>query len=153
MLHQALSSDNGTPGLSALEQESMMKFFIGPDGNEIYQGDTVGGVPAFTYESIMSRINTQRGRQPWRPDYGADFPSCVRRADPLRAVTDEVAAVLGGELLLDRSVETTQNDATGMIDVKIEEFAESGNWALTFSIDLTDGAVVDFPQCVVDGKR
>ena len=50
-----------------------MRHDIGPDGNDIFENDTIGGVPAFTYMKIASRLRTQKGRRLMDPDYGADF--------------------------------------------------------------------------------
>ena len=127
-----------------------MRREIGPDGNDIFENDTVGGVPAFIYMSIASRINTQRGREFMRPDYGADFSSCVSEDEPLDAVRSEVLRALGDDIGC--SVAASENLDTNTVDIELSEDAESGDWSVNFGIDLEDGSVVNFPPFVVDGR-
>ena len=129
-----------------------MRRDIGPDGNDIFEYDTVGGVPAFTYMSIASRILTQKGRQRMRPDYGADFLSCVSQDDPLNAICSEVSSALGDDLKW--NMEATQNLDDNTAEVELSGWTESGdNWSLTFGVDLNDGSVTNFPPFVVDGRE
>ena len=127
-----------------------MRREVGPDGNYIFENDTVGGVPAFIYTSISSRINTQRGRGIMRPDYGADFLSCVGQDDPLDAVRSEVLRALGDDIGC--SVAATENLDTNTVDIELSGDAESGDWSMNFGIALEDGSVAYFPDFVVDGR-
>ena len=44
-----------------------MRRGMGPDGNDIFESDTISGVPAFTYRSLASRLRTQKGRALMNP--------------------------------------------------------------------------------------
>ena len=129
-----------------------MRRSIGPDGNDIFEYDTVGGVPAFIYMTIASRILTQRGRQLMRPDYGADFLSCIGQDDPWEAICSEVSSALGGDLNL--NTEATQSLDDNTVEVRLYGWSRSGDdWSLTFGVSLVDGSVVNFPPPDVDGRE
>ena len=125
-----------------------MRRDIGPDGNDIFENDTVGGVPAFTYISIASRLCTQKGREPFKPDYGADFPSCVGKDDPESAVCSEIESALGGVLY--SGVLASTNSEANTIDIEI--FGGPEDWSMKLGISLEDGSVLNFPPFVVDGR-
>ena len=128
-----------------------MRRAIGPNGNDIFEYDTVGGVPVFIYISIASRINTKKGRQLMRPDYGTDFLSCVGQDEPLDAVISEVSDALGENFSW--SAEAIENLDTNTVDVELSGVDESGEWSLNFSVNLSDGSVVNFPPFVVDERQ
>ena len=125
-----------------------MRRDMGPDGNDIFESDTISGVPAFTYRSLASRLRTQKGRALMNPDYGSDFLSCLGNDDPERAVCSEIERVLGG-VLYSGVLASTNLDAN-TIDVEISGGPEG--WSLGFSISREDGSVVTFPPDVVDGR-
>ena len=125
-----------------------MRRDIGPDGNDIFETDTVGGVPAFTYMSVASRLGTQKGRQLMRPDYGADFLSYLGEDDPASSVRSEIGRAL--EDVLYSEVLASANLDANTIDVEIS--GEPEGWTIAFSISCEDGSVVNFPPFDVDGR-
>ena len=125
-----------------------MRRQVGPDGNDIFENDTVGGVPAFTYVGIASRLHTRKGREPFKPDYGADFPSSVGKDDPQSAVRSEIERAL--EDVPYSEVSTATNFDANAIDIEISGGPEG--WTMKFGISLEDGSLVNFPPFVVDGK-
>ena len=44
-----------------------MRRDIGPDGNDIFENDTIGGVPAFTYMKIASRLRYSERQKAYGP--------------------------------------------------------------------------------------
>ena len=125
-----------------------MRRQVGPDGNDIFENDTVGGVPAFTYVGIASRLHTEKGREPFEPDYGADFPSSVGKDDPQSAVCSEIERALEGVPYAE--VLTSTNFDANTIDIEISGGPEG--WTMKFGISLEDGSLVNFPPFVVDEK-
>ena len=124
---------------------------MGPNGNDFFEYDTVGGVPVFTHISIASRICTPKGKRLERPGYGTDFSWCARQDDPWDAVCSEASRALGADFQWD--MVCTQDVDANAVDVEMSGRTESGdNWSLTFRVNLTDGTVVDFPPFVVDGR-
>ena len=125
-----------------------MRREVGPDGNDIFENDTVGGVPAFTYMGIASRINTQKGRAPFEPDYGSDFPSSLGKDDPQSAVRSEIERALNDVSYSE--VLTSANFDANKIDIEISGGPEG--WTMKFAISLEDGSIINFPPFVVDEK-
>ena len=128
-----------------------MKRIVGPDGNDVFENDTIGGVPAFVYMDIASRLHTQRGREPFNPEYGTDFPSCLETDNPSDSVRSEVIRAL--EDVPYTEVSTSINSETNTINVEISGDGESGNWTMAFGINREDGSIADFPQSTVDGRH
>ena len=128
-----------------------MKRIVGPDGNDVFENDTIGGVPAFAYMDMGSRLGTQRGREPFQPEHGADFRSCLETDNPADAVRSEVIRTL--EDVPYTGVSTSMNSDANTIDVEISGDAESGNWTMAFSINREDGSIAGFPPYIVDGRH
>ena len=123
---------------------------VGPDGNNLYEEDTIGGVPAYIYMEAGYKINTQRGFEPFDPNYDTDFPSCVSQDNPAEAIRTELLRSLGNSLKW--NVVTNENTDNNTVDVKIYEDAETSDWSINFSINLRDGSVENFPPSTVDGR-
>ena len=123
---------------------------VGPDGNDLSGKDTINGVPAGTLTEVATRLLTLRGREPLRPDYGADFSSCASHDNPAEAVRDEVLRALGESI--DCGVSAKVNADANMVDVEMREMREDGEsngWSIEFNISLEDGLVGNLSSSVV----
>ncbi len=126
-----------------------MRRQVGPGGNDIFENDTVGGVPAFAYMGIASRLHTGKGREAFEPDYGVDFPPSVGKDDPQSAVSSEIERALKGVPYSE--VLTSTNVDANTIDIEISGGPEG--WTMKFGISLEDGSLVNFPLFVIDEKK
>jgi len=123
----------------------MNTYYIGTHGDLVFGTDTIGGVPAFTFQSIKSRILTKRGRRPWHPDYGADFASCVKQDDPWMAESAEIKRALADDVA-GLIIRTGRNRDLNAIQVEIAGEDRSRDWSLRFDVSLEDGSIERFPS-------